>query len=39
MIEVRTRSAGPWPMNAYALVDSATGESVLIDPVNLVCPA
>jgi glyoxylase-like metal-dependent hydrolase (beta-lactamase superfamily II) len=32
MIEVRTQSVGPWPMNAYALVDSTTAASVLIDP-------
>lgn len=32
MIEVRVRSVGPWPMNAYALVSTTTGDSVLIDP-------
>jgi hydroxyacylglutathione hydrolase len=31
-MEVRTRAVGPWPMNAYALVCRATGQSVLIDP-------
>ena len=31
-MEVRRRGVGPWPMNTYALVCPATGESVLIDP-------
>jgi glyoxylase-like metal-dependent hydrolase (beta-lactamase superfamily II) len=31
-IEVRARSVGPWPMNAYALVDPASGHSALVDP-------
>lgn len=31
-MELRTRSVGPWPMNAYALVCPATRTSVLIDP-------
>lgn len=32
MIEVRKQSVGPWPMNTYALVDTVSGDSVLIDP-------
>ncbi len=32
MIEIRTQSVGPWPMNAYVLVSTTTGASVLIDP-------
>jgi glyoxylase-like metal-dependent hydrolase (beta-lactamase superfamily II) len=31
-IEVRARAVGPWPMNAYALVDVASGDSALVDP-------
>jgi glyoxylase-like metal-dependent hydrolase (beta-lactamase superfamily II) len=31
-MELRTRAVGPWPMNTYALVCPATGQSVLIDP-------
>jgi len=31
-MELSTRSVGPWPMNAYALVCPATRQSVLIDP-------
>lgn len=31
-MELRTCSVGPWPMNSYALVCSATHRSVLIDP-------
>lgn len=31
-IELRARSVGPWPMNAYALVCAQTRQSVLIDP-------
>nr|PZN35406.1 MAG: MBL fold metallo-hydrolase [Chloroflexota bacterium] len=31
-MELRTRSVGPWPMNTYVLVCSASRRSVLIDP-------
>jgi hydroxyacylglutathione hydrolase len=31
-LELRARSVGPWPMNAYALACPHTGQSVLIDP-------
>jgi hydroxyacylglutathione hydrolase len=31
-LELRTSQVGPWPVNAYALICPATGESVLIDP-------
>jgi hydroxyacylglutathione hydrolase len=31
-LELRCRSVGPWPVNAYALVCPATSQSVLIDP-------
>ena len=31
-MELRTRQVGPWGMNTYALICSATGHSVLIDP-------
>ena len=31
-LELRTRAVGPWPVNSYALVCPATGQSVLIDP-------
>ncbi len=31
-LELRTRSVGPWNLNAYALVCPSTGASVLIDP-------
>ena len=30
--EVRRRQVGPWQMNTYALVSTATNKSVLIDP-------
>ncbi len=32
MLELRSRSVGPWPMNSYVLVCPVTQESVLIDP-------
>jgi hydroxyacylglutathione hydrolase len=31
-VEVRARSVGPWPMNTYVLVDTASGSSALVDP-------
>ena len=31
-LELRMRTVGPWPMNAYAVVCPATRHSVLIDP-------
>ena len=31
-LELRTRTVGPWPMNAYAFVCPRTHHSVLIDP-------
>src|ERR687886_686184 len=31
-LELRTRTVGPWPMNAYAFVCPHTHHSVLIDP-------
>jgi hydroxyacylglutathione hydrolase len=31
-LELRQREVGPWPVNSYALVCPATGQSVLIDP-------
>jgi hydroxyacylglutathione hydrolase len=31
-LELRSRSVGPWPMNAYALACPVTLQSVLIDP-------
>jgi hydroxyacylglutathione hydrolase len=31
-MELRTRAVGPWPMNTFVLVCSATRQSVLIDP-------
>jgi len=31
-LELRARSVGPWPMNAYALACPHTSQSVLIDP-------
>lgn len=32
MIAVKTIPVGPWPMNAYVLVSSETGQSMLVDP-------
>jgi glyoxylase-like metal-dependent hydrolase (beta-lactamase superfamily II) len=32
VLELRTASVGPWPMNTYALVCPATQQSLLIDP-------
>lgn len=32
MLELRTCTVGPWPMNSYALVCPMTQESMLIDP-------
>jgi hydroxyacylglutathione hydrolase len=31
-LELRCRSIGPWPMNAYALVCPVTSQSILMDP-------
>lgn len=31
-LDLRQRTVGPWPMNAYALVCPETNESILIDP-------
>jgi glyoxylase-like metal-dependent hydrolase (beta-lactamase superfamily II) len=31
-MELRHRQVGPWPMNTYALICPATGQSVLFDP-------
>ncbi len=32
VVEVRVRAVGPWPMNAYVLLDPASGASALVDP-------
>lgn len=31
-LDLRKKELGPWPMNSYLIVDTATGKSALVDP-------